>query len=360
MNAVAAVPTRPAGMRASDLTVPSDLAATEPPEARGLARDEVRLMVAGDGPLRHTLFRDLPAFLAAGDLLVVNTSATLPAAVDGRRDDGRDVKVHFATYLGGDGWIVELRRAGVGRVRDGRVGEQIQLPNGVVARLTASYPDPARRRDSRLWNATIAIGGDALAYLGAVGRPITYEYLRGQWPLVSYQTIFATEPGSAEMPSAGRPFSTELLAALAASGVLVAPVTLHTGVSSLEAGERPLPERYRVPDVTARAVAATRAAGGRVVAVGTTATRALETVASTDGAIVAGEGWTDVVLGPDHPARVVDGIITGWHDPDGSHLLLLEAVVGEDLVASAYRAALAERYRWHEFGDSCLLLRPRR
>ena len=339
--------------------MPSDLAATEPPEARGLARDEVRLLVAGDGPIRHALFRDLATFLAEGDLLVVNNSATLPAAVDGVRADGRDVKVHFATPLGGDDWIVEVRRAGVGRVRDARAGERIDLPDGVVATLTAAHPDRTVRSGSRLWEARVPVGGDPLVYLAAVGRPITYEYLRGQWPLAAYQTIFATEPGSAEMPSAGRPFSTGLLARLAARGVAVAPVTLHTAVSSLEAGERPLPERYRVPASTARLVDATRRGGGRVIAVGTTATRALETVAAADGTIAAGEGWTDLVLDDQRPVRVVDGIITGWHDPDGSHLLLLEAVAGAQLVEAAYRAALVERYRWHEFGDTCLLLRPR-
>ena len=193
-------------------------------------------------------------------------------------------------------------------------------------------------------------------YLARHGRPITYSYVRGRWPIADYQTVFARDPGSAEMPSAGRPFTLDLVAALMSKGVIVAPITLHTGVSSLENGEAPLPERYRVPDATTRLVNMVKASGGRVVAVGTTVTRALETVASVDGQVHGGSGWTDLVLGPDRPARVVDGLVTGWHAPGASHLQLLEAVSGPDLVASAYREALSARYRWHEFGDSCLLL----
>ena len=173
--------------------------------------------------------------------------------------------------------------------------------------------------------------------------------------MADYQTAFARDPGSAEMPSAGRPFTTRITD-LATRGVTVAPVTLHTGVSSLEEGEPPLAEWYRVPPTTARLVEQAREVGGRVIAVGTTVTRALESVAGPDATVIPGQGWTELVLGPDRPARVVNGLVTGWHAPGASHLLLLEAVAGPELVAAAYRAALAEGYRWHEFGDSCLLL----
>ena len=111
-----------------------------------------------------------------------------------------------------------------------------------------------------------------------------------------------------------------------------------------------------IPPATVRAVERTRADGGRVVAIGTTVTRALETVARPDGTVTPGAGWTDLVLGPDRPARVVDGLVTGWHEPEASHLLLLEAVAGAALVGAAYEAAVAAGYLWHEFGDSCLLL----
>ena len=168
--------------------------------------------------------------------------------------------------------------------------------------------------------------------------------------------MFAREPGSAEMPSAGRPFTTELVTDLVTRGIAIAPITLHTGVSSQDAGEPPQPERYAVPETTARAVNMTRAAGGRVVAVGTTVTRALESAADGGGVIRGRAGWTDLVLGPQRPARVVSGLVTGWHAPGASHLDLLDAVAGADLVDRAYHEAVRARYLWHEFGDSCLLL----
>jgi S-adenosylmethionine:tRNA ribosyltransferase-isomerase len=331
--------------------------ATEPPEARGIPRDGVRLLVARPSALSHAVFADLPAYLEAGDLVVVNTSATLAAALEGtRRATGATVTVHFSTALPEGGWADELRpgaRAS-GPVRDVVAGEYVDLCDGVL-RLLEGYPDP-QATGGRLWRAQVNLPLDVPRYLARHGAPIAYDYVPGHWPLDSYQTVFAQEPGSAEMPSAARPFTGQLVADLVAAGVTVAPVRLHTGVSSLEKGEPPLPEPYRVPATTARLVNQTRAAGGRVVAVGTTVTRALESVATPYGVVAAGSGWTDLVLGPDRPARVVDGLITGWHEPGASHLLLLEAVAGPDLVARAYRAAAAHGYLWHEFGDSALLL----
>jgi S-adenosylmethionine:tRNA ribosyltransferase-isomerase len=207
-----------------------------------------------------------------------------------------------------------------------------------------------------LWTARVAVEGDIAAYLARHGRPIRYAYVPRQWPLESYQTVFARVAGSAEMPSAARPFSTELVTALIAAGIAIAPITLHAGVSSAESGEPPVPEPFEVPSATARMVNLTHASGGRVIAVGTTVTRALESAVSTQGSVQPARGWTDLVLGPDHPARVVDGLITGWHDVGASHLLLLEAVAGPDLVATAYREAVEHGYLWHEFGDSALLL----
>jgi S-adenosylmethionine:tRNA ribosyltransferase-isomerase len=344
----------------ADFDLPPGLEAGQPPEARGLARDDVRLLVAGDSGLRHARFSGLGQFLSAGDVLVINTSATLAAAVDGRRPDGSAVIVHFSTRLDDGSWLVELRPPGraTGPVTDAQPGERIGLPAG--AALTLSVPAPPAPRTTavrRLWQARVAVEGDVRAYLAAHGRPITYAYLTGSWPLAMYQTVFARDPGSAEMPSAGRPFSTELVTSLVAGGVLIAPITLHTGVSSLEAGEAPLPERFRIPVPTAELVSHSRAAGRRIIAVGTTVTRALESGAAPDGTVTAGQGWTELVLGPDRPARVVDGIVTGWHAPGASHLSLLAAVAGPDLVRDAYSEAIRQRYLWHEFGDSCLLLR---
>jgi S-adenosylmethionine:tRNA ribosyltransferase-isomerase len=256
--------------------------------------------------------------------------------------------------------VVELRTpGGAGRIVDAHVGERVQLPCGVTAALLAAHPDPTRRSGSRLWLARIPVEGGVTGWLERVGRPISYGYLPVRPPLSAYQTVFARDPGSAEMPSAGRPFSARVLADLAHRGVGVAEVTLHTGVSSTESGEPPPAEWYRVPAGTARQVHTTHAAGGRVIAVGTTVARSLESVADPHGRLASRAGWTELVLGPDRAPRVVDGLITGWHEPDASHLLLLEAVAGAELVGRAYAAALAAHYLWHEFGDSCLLLPPR-
>ena len=330
--------------------------ATEPPEARGLSRDGVKLLVAGPGFIEHARFADLGRYLSPGDLLVVNNSATLPAAVPGSRD-GHSIMVHFSTAIGEYVWVTELRSGinATGHLRDVRPGERIELPNGAVLTVRSSYPAPGTS-GSRLWTTRLAVEGDVSSYLMRYGRPIRYAYVPREWPLRDYQTVFARLPGSAEMPSAARPFSTQLVTSLVASGIAIAPITLHAGVSSAEPGEPPAPERFSVSSTTARMVNMTKSAGGRVVAVGTTVTRALESAASVHGIVRAVDGWTNLVVGPSRPVRVVDGLITGWHDAGASHLLLLEAVAGPELVAAAYAEAVQHGYRWHEFGDSALLL----
>jgi S-adenosylmethionine:tRNA ribosyltransferase-isomerase len=332
--------------------------AAEPPEAHGVPRDGVKLLVARPSGIVHTRFAELGEHLRAGDLLVINNSATLPAAVDGSRA-GRPIAVHFSTARADHVWVVELRPAthATGHLRNVRPGERIGLPDGAGLVVMASYPKPGVV-GSRLWTARLAIEGNVLSYLFRHGRPIRYSYVPRQWPLASYQTVFARRPGSAEMASAARPFSAELVTSLVSSGVAIAPITLHAGVSSAEPGEPPVNEPFDVPPSTARLVNLTRASGGRVIAVGTTVTRALES-ATANGEVRAASGWTDLVLGADRPVRVVDGLITGWHDVGASHLLLLEAVAGPGLVAAAYREAVKHDYLWHEFGDSALLL-PKR
>jgi S-adenosylmethionine:tRNA ribosyltransferase-isomerase len=331
-------------------TLPAGLEAAAPPTSR----DGVRLLVAHQGGVEHARFAELGRFLSPGDLVVVNTSGTLPAAVDGTRGDGRPVTLHFATPLEDGSWVIEVRpqQNATGPVQDSRQGDVVTLPDGVRAVLLAPHPDGQRR----LWRAAVGVDAGVPAYLARHGRPIRYSYVPAPVPLAEYQTVFAREPGSAEMPSAGRPFTTELVTDLIARGIVLAPIALHTGVSSQEPGEPPQPERYRVPEATARLVNLTRAWGGRVVAVGTTVTRALESAADDLGVVRERAGWTDLVLGPDRPARVVSGLITGWHAPGASHLELLEAVAGADLVERAYTEAVRARYLWHEFGDSCLLL----
>lgn len=324
--------------------------ATTTPEARGLHRDEVRMLVASPGRLVHAQVRDLPDHLAPGDLLVVNTSATLPAAVP--LPDRRTV--HVSAQLDEGPWVVEVRRPdNQGPVTDIRPGELLRLPGHQLLRLDDPHPDG----QSRLWRAIPVPWRDSAEYLAEHGHPIRYPYVQGTVALDDLQTVYADEPGSAEMPSAGRPLSKSTLVRLISKGVVVVPVVLHTGVSSAESQEPPQPERFTVPDVTARLVNETRRVGRRVVAVGTTAARALESAAA-GSRVHAATGWTSLVLGPDRPGRIVDGILTGLHDPQASHLLLLEAVVGGGLVDAAYAEVTTgpHEYLWHELGDTMLLL----
>ncbi|MGI8752811.1 MAG: S-adenosylmethionine:tRNA ribosyltransferase-isomerase [Acidimicrobiales bacterium] len=341
--------------------LPPGLEATEPPEERGLSRDAVKLLVARgrDGSVEHRIFRDLPAILGPGDLLVVNTSATLPAALDARLPDGAAVVVHVAGGSPSGDWVLELRHlAGPATLPwlDAPAGLVLDLPAGGQARLLGPNGGGGGG-PVRLWAATLALPAPVLAYLARYGRPIRYGYVTRDRPIGAYQTVFADEPGSAEMPSAARPFSAAVVTRLVARGVSFAPFVLHTGVSSPEAHEPPSTEWYRLAEPSAALINATRAAGNRVIAVGTTAVRALETVADERGIVRAAEGWTDLVIGPARGVRAVDGLITGWHEPQASHLQLLEAVAGRPLLEASYTAALARRYVWHEFGDSHLILR---
>jgi S-adenosylmethionine:tRNA ribosyltransferase-isomerase len=328
--------------------LPARLEAHAPPERC----DAVRMLVAyrDSAELVHARFPELPQFLREGDLVVVNTSATLPASVTGRRANGETVEVHLSTPVPGERhWVVELRRGSAPlRVYQ---PETVELPGEARVRLRAPY-----LAGPRLWIARLELPEPLLDYLAAHGRPIRYRYVPDEHPLAEYQTIFAAEPGSAEMPSAGRPFTHELVTELAARGVLLAPVTLHTGVSSPESHEPPYPERFHVPAATARLVNAVRGWGGRVVAVGTTVVRALETAAREDGTLERAEGWTQLVITPERGLRAVDGLLTGWHEPGASHLQLLDAVAGRELVADSYRTALEQGYLWHEFGDVHLIL----
>ena len=342
-------------MSVAAFRLPVRLEAHEPPEARGLTRDGVRLLVTdrADGSLVHSRFSDLPTFLAPGDLVVVNTSATLPAALPVTNADGAELELRLSTPAEGRDperfWIVELR-SGDSPFGAVEVGERLALPGGASARILASYAGV------RLWLAELELPLLLEAYLGEHGSAIRYGYVPRRWPLAAYQNVYAVDPGSAEMASAGRPFTAELITRLVAGGVLVAPVTLHTGVSSQESHERPYPERFRVSEQTARLVNAVHAWGGRVVATGTTVVRALETVARPDGTVAANEGWTRLVVTPERGLWTVDGLLTGLHEAQSSHLDLLRAVAGEELLARSYGAALEHGYRWHEFGDSQLIL----
>jgi S-adenosylmethionine:tRNA ribosyltransferase-isomerase len=339
-------------MTLTDFRLPADLEAHEPPEARGISRDAVRLLVsrARTGEITHHAFGDLPGLLLPGDLLVVNVTATIPAAVG----SAAGLRVHFSTPLPDGSWLAELRAPSGAATRPhpgGSPGDVLTLPAG--ARLTL-----LARATSRLWQARLSTA--VLPYLLRHGSHIRYSYVDRDWPAGAYQTVFATTPGSAEMPNASRPFTPQIVTSLVTRGIRIAPVTLHTGVSSLEGDEEPYPEPFDVPPATARLVNATRREGGRVIAVGTTVVRALETAARTGGSpagqVTASSGWTHHVVTAQSGLAVVDGLVTGLHEPRSSHLRMLTAFAGADLLARCYDAAISRGYLWHEFGDVHLLL----
>jgi S-adenosylmethionine:tRNA ribosyltransferase-isomerase len=352
---------------AMEFALPSGLEAAEPPEARGLARDAVRLLVSDleRDAIEHVRFSDLPRWLDPGDLLVVNTSGTMNAALAATAVDGTEFELHVSTRLPGGFWTVELRVPGeVASLpcRHVRAGTTLRLPGGGHATLLAPYPliGPLDA-SSRLWIAALIVPGGMLPYLERYGFPIRYGYVKQPWPSSMYQTVFATEMGSAEMPSAARPFTPELVTRLVSSGIQIAPIVLHTGVASLEDHEPPYEELYRVPPETAERVNAARRGGHRIVAVGTTVVRALETVSDEHGTTSPGEGWTDLVITPDRPLRVVNAMITGLHEPHATHLTMLGRVVEAagghpHHLERAYREAKESGYFWHEFGDSHLII----
>jgi S-adenosylmethionine:tRNA ribosyltransferase-isomerase len=350
------------GLPLLNFSLPPRLEAGEPPEARGLARDEVRLMVShiSTNEVVHTQFRQIGDFLEPGDVLVINTSGTLNAALPATRSDGMRLELHLSTHLPTKRWVVEMRAYQDNWEKTTKPfynihpGESFELPAGASVTLHAPYaPGQAMRR---LWVATLNLPMSLHDYLNRYGFPIRYSYVKEGWPLSYYQTVFATEMGSAEMPSAGRAFTPELLTRLIARGIQMAPLLLHTGVASTEHNEPVYEEYYRVAESTARLVNAAHLAHQRVIAVGTTVVRALETVTDASGVTHAGEGWTDILITPQRGIRAVNGMLTGLHEPLSTHLAMLEALTGRAHLEMTYREALKERYLWHEFGDLHLIL----
>lgn len=333
---------------------PPDRQATAPPESRGLARDEVRLLVSTPDGHEHARFRDLPRFLAPGAVLVVNRSATLPASLPAHGSPGSFL-LNLSTSYGDGVWLAEPRWSAA---RPGplplQAGETLQVA-GLPARLVAPYPGLPR-----LW--FVRIEGDLDDAMARSGEPIRYGYLQPPFPpLAAYQTLFSDLPGSAEMPSAAWPFTARLIGELRAKGIHLLPIVLHTGVSSLEVEaeeveDHPLyPEPFLVPPETAEAVNAARAEGRPVIAVGTTVVRALESAWNGER-LRPVAGFTRRFVHPGHPVRTVDGLITGLHDPLASHLAMLFALADPEMIRGAYAEAAREGYLWHEFGDSHLIL----
>ena len=334
------------GMSAALVPCATLVEATAPPERRGIERDAVRLLVTdrAAGAHRHARFYELPSFLQHGDVLIVNDSATVPAAVTATRTTGERLQLHVSTQIDERIWMAEPR----GEVL---LGEELRLPEGASAVAIA----PVDPEHPRLWYVWFQQPRPMLEYLATTGEPIRYGYVPLRFPLSDYQTIFARVPGSSEMPSAARPFSPRVLAALRDRGVALATITLHCGVSSFEAPERPATERFVVPPATAEVVNAARREGRRVIAVGTTALRALESAAYEDR-VIASSGWTDLVIESEYSLRAVDGLLTGFHAATATHLWIVGSFLDQATLDAAYGEAADHAYYCHEFGDVHLIL----
>ena len=333
---------------------PKVLFASTPVEIEQGARDAVRLLVTTPAGHEHATFADLPRFLSAGDLLVANESATLAASLEARGPSGTytlDLSTRYAEGL----WLAEPRwdPAHPGPMPI-EAGEEARVGDATV-RYVAPYPGIRR-----LWFITADRPLEPI--LEHAGVPIHYGYVPKIWPLEAYQSLFSRVPGSVEMPSAARPITPRIREALEGAGIRFASVLLHSGVSSLEIEtdkveeQAVYPEPFQVSQATADLVNRTREGGHRVVAIGTTVVRALESSWTPDGVRARG-GFTRLFVHPGNPVRSVDGLLTGFHDPVTSHLAMLAALIGLTRVMEAYRAAIGNGYRWHEFGDSHLILR---
>lgn len=333
---------------------PEILSATRPASERGIKKDAIRLMVSSPDSHQHATFRDMAQFLNAGDVLVVNNSATLPASLPAEGNIGK-FRLNLSTNYGHGLWLTEPRwsvsQPGPLPLEKGDI---ITIGN-MQGRLVAPFPNL-----ERLW--FIQFEGCVECNINRIGQAIRYGYVENAYPLEHYQTVFARVPGSAEMPSAAYPFTEQIVDSLHRKGVQIADITLHTGVSSLEVEvddieEHPLyPEPFVIPENTAKIVNQAREEGRRVIAVGTTVVRALES--GWDGQEVkASSGFTRLYIHPKVGVHVVDGLITGLHDPVTSHLAMLYTIAGETLIREAYVEAIKESYLWHEFGDSHLIFR---
>ena len=341
--------------------LPDDLQCAKPTEVRGIRRDEVKLMVSKihSDEIHHNTFKNIDQYLNEGDVLVVNASGTLKAALEAFLVNGKQVKVHFSTKIKDHLWIAEIREIVNGstkRFEGDLKGEILALKRGGSIELIEPYYKIGHKNHLKLWKVKVNIPIPVEEYLDYYGKPIKYNYIKDTYPQSYYQTVFATEMGSAEMPSAGRAFTPELVTRLISKGVQIVPIILHTGVASLELNERPYDEYFKVSQSTADAINLARKKGRRIIAIGTTAIRAIESATDQHGKVHAKEGWTDLYITPQRGLFVTDALLTGFHEPEASHLMMLEALTGRNHLEVTYHHALKNEYQWHEFGDLHLIL----
>ncbi|MEM7375437.1 MAG: S-adenosylmethionine:tRNA ribosyltransferase-isomerase [Bacteroidota bacterium] len=338
--------------------LPAHLACPLPTEQRHIQRDEVRLLVSnGSGDLFHDHFSQLDHYLKPGDVLVVNTSATLPAAIPIHLADDSPAMLHLSTQFSETSWLVEIRAikdTQTIRWKGGKAGMRVDLPGGGHIELVSPFYN--NKQWIHLWKAEFHLDRPITSYLDIHGHPIKYTQLDNPFPLSYYQTYFSEHPGSSEMPSAGRGFTSSLVRKLLRKGLRFAPILLHTGISSLEQGELPYPEYMEISALSANIIQEAKSTGNRIIAVGTTAIRALETASHVQGEIQAFRGMTEVYIHESYHMKIADGLLTGFHEPQASHLNMLLSIAGMQHIDQAYRAAIQAQYFWHQFGDLHLIL----
>lgn len=336
--------------------LPNQLNASMPPERRGVRRDRVKMLVLDrqSGRAEHTIFYNLEQYLKAGDVLILNNSRTIPAQLTGTYLEGekeQEVTVRLAHRLSEDIWQALL----LGKT-EWRKGDQITFTPHLSA-IVEEY-----RTDKPLVTIKFSICCKALFdQVYSIGQPIRYEYIETPWDLDYYQTVFASVPGSVEMPSAGRAFSWEMILDLKKKGIQIGFLQLHTGLSYYEDDKWPRhpeenKEEFVIPTETAALIKNAKEQGGRVIAVGTTVVRALEAMYLVHRNIEGLHHWTNLYIDPSYSLNIVDGLITGMHEPEASHLDMLSAFISPDLLNKAYENAIEEHYLWHEFGDMNLIL----
>lgn len=340
--------------------LPQNLACPLPTEERGIARDQVNFMVTSkDGnSIEHAKFYQFDEWLQAGDVLVVNTSGTQAAALPIQLPNNRKGRLHFSTKINNSSWLVEIRELidnKTHRWKEGHEGLSLSLSDGGKIKLKRRFYK--NRELLNLWLIDVELDEDLNTYLNKYGEAIKYDGLDKTYPLSYYQTYFSFEPGSSEMPSASRGFTQGLIDRLIAKGVIFAPILLHTGVSSLEENEKPYPEYMEVSPISASVINAAKQQGKRVIAVGTTGIRAVESATNEKGQVIPFKGHTDLYIDADYQMKIADGLLTGFHEPQASHLHMLQSIASFEHLEKAYQAALNQSYYWHEFGDLHLILK---
>ncbi len=338
--------------------LPVSLECTQPTEFRNIERDEVRLLVTTDSDYtRHTTFRNVDQYLQKGDVLVVNTSATRASALPVVLPGNRLGMAHFSTRVNDSEWLIEIReieREKTVRWKEGKREMKFHLPDG--ADITLKRKFYKERKLLHLWVAEFTSPQEQESYLAEHAQPIKYDHLNEHYPLDFYQTVFSLHPGSSEMPSAGRGFTKDLVERLLEKGVVIAPMLLHTGVSSLEENESPYAEYMEVDQASATLINNAKKKGRKIIAVGTTGIRAIESAVNERGEVIPYTGVTNLFIDNDYKMKVINGLLTGFHEPRASHLQMLQSLAGFDHIERAYKSALDNNYFWHQFGDLHLIL----